>query len=71
MLYTTKGRSRCLVFDYHVYTCEVLHRQNQSVQKTPFISMISPYTLRFPVRHCKYTIKINKVKYFRGKNVNQ
>ena len=71
MLYTTKGRSRCLVFDYHVYTCEVLHRQNQSVQKTPYICMVSPYTLRFPVRHCKYTIKIIKVKYFRGKNVNQ
>ena len=56
MLNTTKGRSRCLVFDYHVYTCEVLHRQNQSVQKTPLIYMCPISFKRNPLGHYKDTI---------------
>ena len=30
-----KGRSRCFVFDYQLEFAKFLHRQNQSVQKTP------------------------------------
>jgi len=50
MLYTTKGRSRCLVFDYHVYTCEVLHRQNQSVQKNAFNIYVSYFFQKKSIR---------------------
>ena len=33
--YTFMRRSRCFAFDLMIRGCEVLHRQNQSVQKTP------------------------------------
>ena len=35
-IHLTRGISRCFVLDLMIRVCEVLHRQNQSVQKTPF-----------------------------------
>ena len=35
-IHLTRGVSRCFVLDLMIRVCEVLHRQNQSVQKTPF-----------------------------------
>jgi len=32
------GRSRCFVFDNQFEVAKFLHRQNQSVQKTPFVN---------------------------------
>lgn len=34
-----KGRSRCFVFDNKFEVAKFSHRQNQSVQKTPFVCM--------------------------------
>ena len=35
-IHLTRGIPRCFVLDLMIRVCEVLHRQNQSVQKTPF-----------------------------------
>jgi hypothetical protein len=34
-----KGRPRCFVFDGQLEVAKFLHRQNQSVQKTPLVCM--------------------------------
>ena len=40
------GRSRCFVFDNQFEVAKFLHRQNQSVQKTPFVNMFCLNHLR-------------------------
>ncbi len=39
IFYTSKGRSRCFVFDHQFEFARFSKRQNQSVQKTPLVCM--------------------------------
>ena len=53
MYYHHMGRSHCLVFDNQFEVAKFLHRQNQSVQKTPFINMFCSNHQRWFKVDCK------------------